>query len=210
MLSLGPSTSSTKGMTNEEEYIRVCGGVGGGGGSCLEYPPHRSRKPRVRICPLGLSLMTDVLEVTAQTPGVSGKKGHSTTITVSPSHTDTPGQTDTRLGVSDGQAPSSHLVLGFGGPRVLEQRWEGGVFRSRLVSIFSTFLSRQGETRANRTLQRVLVQALGRAAQIPKLLSLTYKLWLGEVGEDSEGPSGRDKRIRLGPHQGLSSRELPA
>lgn len=56
------------------------------GGSCLEHLPHTPREPTERVCPFGLSL-----EVTAQTPGVPGKKGHSTTITMSPGRTDTPG-----------------------------------------------------------------------------------------------------------------------
>lgn len=124
------------------------------------------RQPRVRIWPFGLSLVTDVLEVTAQPPGGPGKKGHSTTITMSPGHTDTAGQTDTRLGVSECQALGSHLVLGFGGLRAPEQLWVGEVLGSRFVFVFSTFLSRPGETRANWKLQRAQAQALGRVAQI--------------------------------------------
>lgn len=57
--------------------------------------PTGPREPRLRIWPFGLRLVPDLLEIPAQPPGVPGKKGHSTTSTISPSHTDTAGQTDT-------------------------------------------------------------------------------------------------------------------
>lgn len=72
VLSPGPSTSTTKGMTNQ---VCMCMYVGG---SCLG-----PRQPRLRIWPFGLSLVTDLLEVT---PGVSplGSLGRRDTLPPSP------------------------------------------------------------------------------------------------------------------------------
>lgn len=42
---------------------------------------------------------------------------------MSPRHTGPPGQRDTGLGVSAGQAPSSNLFLGLGGLRDPEKLW---------------------------------------------------------------------------------------
>lgn len=205
-LRLGLPTSTTQGVANQEKCVRVRGG--GEEGSCLEHPPHRAQSAKSKDT--GLSLVADALEVTAQPPGVPGERGHSTTITTSPGHTDTPGQTDTRLGISECQALGSHLVLGFGGPRAPEQLWVGEVLGSRCVSISRTFLSRPGETSANWKLQKALAQALGRVAQIPKLLSFTYELRLDGGGDNTEGPSARGRESDPEPHRGLSSRELPA
>lgn len=66
-------------------------------------------------------VVPDLSEVTAQPLGVPGRKGCSTLPNMSPSHTDTTGQTDPRLGVCDGQAPAVICSQALGGPRDPEQ-----------------------------------------------------------------------------------------
>lgn len=110
--SLGLSLSITEDVVNQ-----ICVSLHIFGDPGLHTHPTGPRLPRLRIWPLGLSLVTDS-EGTVQLPGVLRKKGHSTTITVNARHR-YPGQMN-RSWESMTAKPSSVIcswALGARGPR---------------------------------------------------------------------------------------------
>lgn len=95
------------------------------------------------------------------------------------------------------------------GPTAPEQLWIGNGLGSRFVSFFSTFLSRPGETRADRNLQRAWAQALGKVAQIKAVAGGGGGLLKGG-GCNTEGPAGRDRESNPGAIPWTLFQEVPS